>query len=303
MSIRLEMLNAACGAARVLGVAVERIGEFARSCFNSDGGVKNRAGASDLYYTVFGLETLNVLGIEPSKERVSAYLEHFGDGEGLDAVHLASLIRCWAALGEFGASSPDLGKDTFLSAHADRMLGRMEHYRSEDGGYGATTGMRAGTIYHSFIALAAYQDCGREPPERERLAECIASLRTPDGGYANERGIPIGTTPTTAAAAVLLRELGKSVPSEATEWLLRCCREEGGFAATPGAPLPDLLSTATALHALAALGAPLEAVREPCLDFVDSLWTGRAFCGSATDRVEDIEYTFYALLALGHLGW
>ena len=69
----------------------------------------------------------------------------------------------------------------------------------------------------------------------------------------------------------------------------------------PKAPMPDLLSTATALHALAGMQVEFESVREPCLDFLDSLWTGQAFCGHWAEDVTDSEYTFYALLALGHL--
>ena len=65
--------------------------------------------------------------------------------------------------------------------------------------------------------------------------------------------------------------------------------------------VPDLLSTATALHALATAGVSLAEIKEPCLDFLDRLWTGRAFRGHLTDDVEDCEYTYYALLALGHL--
>ena len=66
--------------------------------------------------------------------------------------------------------------------------------------------------------------------------------------------------------------------------------------------MPDLLSTATALHALAAVGAPLDDLREPCLDFLDSLWDHRGgFHGSWADDALDCEYVFYGLLALGHL--
>ena len=65
--------------------------------------------------------------------------------------------------------------------------------------------------------------------------------------------------------------------------------------------MPDLLSTATALHALACLSIATVTLREPCLQFVDSLWTGRAFRGHWADEVEDCEYTYYGLLALGHL--
>jgi hypothetical protein len=84
-------------------------------------------------------------------------------------------------------------------------------------------------------------------------------------------------------------------------WLLARCRE-GGFFASPDAPLPDLLSTATALHALGSLHVPIDGIREACLDFVDSLWTSQgAFYGTWADDVPDCEYTFYGLLALGHL--
>ena len=67
--------------------------------------------------------------------------------------------------------------------------------------------------------------------------------------------------------------------------------------------MPDLLSTATTLHALAALEVRLtEEQTERCLDFVDSLWNADGgFHGNWTDDYLDCEYTFYGLLALGHL--
>ena len=61
------------------------------------------------------------------------------------------------------------------------------------------------------------------------------------------------------------------------------------------------MSTATALHALASLDVSFLALRDRCLDFIDSLWTGRGFCGHWQDDEIDCEYLFYALLALGHL--
>jgi hypothetical protein len=67
-------------------------------------------------------------------------------------------------------------------------------------------------------------------------------------------------------------------------------------------PIPDLLSTATALHALAGMQIDLDPIREPCLDFVDSLWVNQGtFYGNWTDDAPDCEYTYYGLLALGHL--
>ena len=43
-------------------------------------------------------------------------------------------------------------------------------------------------------------------------------------------------------------------------------------------------------------------VKEPCLDVIDSLWTNRGgFFGTWEDDAVDCEYTYYALLAMGHL--
>jgi hypothetical protein len=43
-------------------------------------------------------------------------------------------------------------------------------------------------------------------------------------------------------------------------------------------------------------------VKEACLDFVDTLWSSRGgFYGTWEEDVLDCEYTYYGLLALGHL--
>ena len=75
-----------------------------------------------------------------------------------------------------------------------------------------------------------------------------------------------------------------------------------GFFAMPFAPIPDLLTTATALHALETLEVSFEHLKESCLDFIDSLWSTKgAFYGNWEEETLDCEYTFYGLLALGHL--
>jgi hypothetical protein len=66
--------------------------------------------------------------------------------------------------------------------------------------------------------------------------------------------------------------------------------------------VPDLLSTAVALHALSGLHVPMDHLKEPCLDFLDTLWVNRgSFFGHWHEDTLDVEYTWYALLALGHL--
>ena len=108
----------------------------------------------------------------------------------------------------------------------------------------------------------------------------------------------------TAAAAVAVgRQLGQSAPDGVAEWIRARFHESGGFFALPGAPMPDLLSTATALHTLSGLECDIEPFRELGLDYLDSLWTNKgAFHGHWADEYLDCEYTWYGLLTLGHLG-
>jgi hypothetical protein len=249
------MLQVARLAPKLLQDASDPVAAYFLSQFNVDGGAKDRAGQSDLYYTVFALEGLIALQRElPSG--VDGYLERFGEGADLDLVHLCCLARCWAALKRPG---PDLAE-------------RIDAEWNRD------------SVYHSFLAWGALQDLGCPP--------------TP---FALRDGSLALTTPTTAAAVTLLRQMQAPVPQTALKWLLARAHPEGGFSATENAPMPDLLSTATALHALSGEKMPIDHLREQTLDFLDTLWTGRAFCGSWADDVPDCEYTYYALLAMGHL--
>lgn len=284
------MLQVARLAPKQLGDSRDLVAAFLLSQINPDGGFRDRAGNSDLYYSVFGLEGLVALGVEPPRSRTAAYLRTFGAGEGLDFVHLACLARCWATV------SRDL-----QDVPGPLILQRIESFRSASG-YNQTPGAPHGSLYASFLAMGAYQDMRCQMPEPRRLLECIAALQARDGGYANQPGMSAGLTTTTAAAVTLLRHLQQEIDARLGEWLLARCRPEGGFFASPAAPVPDLLSTATALHALSGMHVSFREIQESCLDFVDSLWNKRGgFYGSWADDTLDCEYTYYALLALGHL--
>ena len=285
------MLQVARLAPNELHDASERVVEYLRGQFNADGGVKDRDGNSDLYYTVFGLEALSAMRADLPNGATASYLDGFAGGQGLDLVHLACLARCRASLRP-GEIDP---------ATRTALLSNLERFRAVDGGFSPRTGSAQGTVYHSFLALGAHQDLGADVANPDGLIECLTGLQTPDGGYANEHGLEVGTTPAAAAAVTLLRNLGAPVPASAAQWLLGQAIPDGGFLAMPRAPMPDLLSTATALHALAGMQVSFEGVVDGCLDFVDTLWTGRSFCGNWSDDSADVEYTYYGLLALGHL--
>jgi prenyltransferase beta subunit len=127
----------------------------------------------------------------------------------------------------------------------------------------------------------------------------------PDGGFSNEPALATSVTTATAAALCLLHYLRRPVPESAVRWLLDRAHPSGGFMALPfagGAGIPDLLSTATALHALTLLDTCPESTREKHLDYLDSLWDPQGgFRGHWADDAVDCEYTYYGLLSLGHL--
>ena len=249
------MLQVARLAPNLLQNASDPVAEYFLSQFNEDGGAANRAGHSDLYYTVFALEGLVALQAE-LPNTVSDFLQTFGDGKELDLVHLCCLARCWANLKQ---KAPNL-------AHRIDALWDRE------------------SVYHSFLAWGALQDQGQRP---KPIAVRDIS--------------PVRTTPTTAATMTLQRQMQLTVTPETVQWLLARAHPEGGFSATEDTPMPDLLSTATALHALSGHHVSFAHLKEPTLDFLDTLWTGRAFCGNWADDEPDCEYTYYALLAMGHL--
>lgn len=299
------MLQVARLAPKVLGPeATELVARFLGTQQNPDGGFRDRKGASDVYYTVFGIDALTALQRPLHAERLRGFLKRFGEGVHLDFVHLCALARCWAALAREGASSEFVdssGQDVRVS-----IARRLAEFRARDGGFYPAPGNARGTAYGAFLGLAAYQDLGIELPEPLELVRSLKFLETEDGAWTNEvfgRGsMPVGATNATAAAVTVLRHLNMPVSPAVSAWLLAQAHPQGGFVAVPGAPMPDLLSTATALHALAGLQVSFEPLKDRCLDFIDSLWTNEgSFHGNWADEHLDTEYTCYGLLALGHL--
>jgi hypothetical protein len=291
------MLQIARVAPKVLEDSADLVRAFFARQFSPEGGAMDRAGKPDLYYTIFALAGLQAMQAEQEiadcKSQIANWLRSFGGGEALDFVHLSALARCWAAM----------GLDDAPAGLADTLLSRIETHRARDGGYDADVAADRGNAYGCFVALGAYQDLSRELPEPLHMVQCLKFLETPDGAWANARGLKVGSTNATAAAVTLLHQLGVPVNQSVGDWLLAQVHPEGGFLAMPSAPMPDLLSTATALHALSCLDRAVPAaIRESCLDFVDTLWSAEGgFHGHWADDHLDAEYTFYGLLALGHL--
>ena len=293
MSLRLQLLQVARLAPRLLGDSTPLVREFFQRQFNADGAASNRDGKPDLYYTIFALAGAQTLDTNLRLASTAAWLDSFGDDDALDFVHLGALARCWAAVG-----LQRLPKDR---DHA--ILARIESFRKPDGGYDIDPKLVHGTAYGAFVALGAYQDLGQTPPRILDLIRGLKRLETPDGAWSNQAGMTVGSMNPTAGAVTLIRHLGFPVNQDVADWLLAQAHAKGGFKATPDAPIPDLLSTATALHALSAMDRRISSnLHERCLDFLDTLWSAEGgFHGHWADDHLDPEYTFYGLLALGHL--
>ena len=288
MTFRREMLQVARLAPKVLGDSVDLVNIFVRAQWNADGGVRDRGGVSDLYYAVFGLECLQALQ-QPLPAITASWLRTFADGAALDFVHRCCLARAWAIVDR--ASAPTSLIDGVLN------------FRCSDGGFAQRVGETTGNAYAAYLAIGALQDLAADLPPAVEVLSSLEACRSRDGGYANHPGGSMSTTPTTVAAVFVRHVYGAAIDRTVGDWLDSLRHPQGGFRANAQVPMPDLLSTATALHALACLGRdPTSEQVDADLDFVDSLWTNNgAFHGHWAEEALDVEYTYYGLLALGHL--
>jgi prenyltransferase beta subunit len=292
------MIQTIAKAPHLLDDATDPVRRFVLSQQAGDGGFRGRGTDSDLYYTVFAMEIMIALECPVPIDRLQAFLRPFNHGQTLDLVHLASLARCWANLADVAGRSIETHLREGLT---HRLLG----LKCSDGGFSTSASDDRGNAYGCFLALAMCQDLGIDLFEPASILQSLSSLATDDCGFANESAGRPAPTPSIAAALCVYHMLGRSMPEAPVAWLQHRIHFRGGFCAMAGEgtlSLPDLLSTATALHALSYCRLPAPQPRERHLDFLDSLWDPQGgFSGSWADPMIDCEYTYYGLLTLGHL--
>ena len=261
------------------------------SCRVNDGGFRGRGSRSDLYYTIFGLDCALALNPDLDIYPVVGYLREQGCKGGHDLVHLACLARGLARTREW--AEPGLVTQTFQA---------IEAHRREQGGYYLNSEQARESVYASFLAYLAYDEWRLVPPAVEKLVPLLDSRRTNDGAYSDQPGSIEGTTTVTAAATVLRLAITGDIDGQACDWLV--CRQHamGGFAASPRTPIPDLLSTATALFAFYVMNGSGPRFSAETLQFVEDMWVSTGgFAGTLLDVQPDCEYSYYGLLALGLL--
>ena len=109
----------------------------------------------------------------------------------------------------------------------------------------------------------------------------------------------VATTNATVAALAIIGQLEGYKPIDDLFYLRDTQDETGGFKAGRGAPVPDILSTATTLFLMGCYD--IRPVR-PVHDFIEAHWLDSGgFSATLLEDSSDVEYVFYGLLALGAL--
>lgn len=236
-------------------------------------------GPSDLYYTLFGTACAAALHRLWLPVRLRRYLSTI-PANGHDLVHSAALavLRRFALMRPPRIAVPD--------------------FQAQDGGFSHLPGQRvSGTAYGAYIGLMLCEALGKAFPR-------AAVGAPPDGPAGKQLDIvqkPAASTTTnlSAALAVAVIKGGGTGADALRRQLFDLVLTDGGFPPWGGGEA-DLLSTASAVCALRLSGGLPNQLRPGLARFIHSCWTDSGGFRPAPDQgVPDVEYTYYALLALG----
>lgn len=260
--------------------ARQRIVAFMRSQRTPCGSYVNKQGEEDLYYTAFGWLLESVLGESGDERAMEEYLSAI-DERGLDLVHYAAYMRCRllqkAAQGRLSLLWQSLRTMPIRPLASFPTLPNGDPH----------------SPYTQFVWLSLVEDT-----RNDYHPASLADYRTADGGYANVKGGNSAATNATAAALMVVGQ-SEGYRRQDAEALAAMQMSNGGFKATELSPVPDLLSTATALFTFACYDLR---PRYDAADFVEAHWLeSGGFAATLLDDKSDVEYLFYGLLALGTL--
>lgn len=264
------------------------------AALDQNGGFRGRKGNGDLYYSAFVLRGLFLLGMlddEKLLTRVADFLEVQQRRDDLSPTDILSWTFC-ASL-----TLTVQGKE-LLPEQIGSLLHRWERFRRSDGCFATSEKSAFSSTYTTFLAAIFYELLGES--ERSRLIpiEPILERRRSDGGFVELPPLRYSGTNPTAAAVGLFTILEVPLPDKqnTVEFLRRREQPTGGFQAHARIPLPDLLSSFSALTALYDLDAADHVNRSALRNFVTSLRSpDGGFFGMMSDQQSDVEYTFYGM--------
>ncbi len=285
------MIDALKNAPLLMNDGAKSVSKFLLSCRTDDGGFHSRDSRSDLYYTFFASEALSALNIDFDKKTFKSYLNQFIAEKPKDMVHFSALIRCLA----------NFFPKTLLSLK-DQFSLHLLSFKAKDYAFANFPNSSSATAYATFLAVGAHQDLNIPLKNKKQIINTILNLKNSDHGFANDKIFQVSTTAATAAALMTLKALNAKTQSPSLDWLKQRLTKKGGFEPAPNINLPDILSTAAAVHTLTCYGLDLSDQTKKISDFVNKLQTKKGgFIGSENDSLPDCEYTYYAMLILTDL--
>ncbi|MDR1381169.1 MAG: hypothetical protein LBJ47_06780 [Tannerella sp.] len=297
--------------------AVSRISRFVASQKTGDDAFVNKSKNADVYYTMFGWLLSCVLDIRLDNKKTAHYVEELRT-DSMDLIHCAAYARCRMIRRLPGGKAGWIRK--MLPANRGLETATLRFLRTGNGtGTGrfavkpdsAYSGFPHGdpeSPYSRFLRLSMLEDTGQKYDGTAETVHSLSAYKAPGGGYSNIRQSTVSgdvraggraTTNATVAALAVIGQLDGYRLNDDVLFLRDMQHETGGFAATVQSPVPDLLSTATALFMLRCHD--IEPKISP-RDFIEAHWLDSGgFAATLADGTSDVEYTFYGLLAMGAL--
>ena len=277
----------------------EELRAYFLTALAQNGGFRGRKvngleGSGDLYYSGFAIRGLFLLGMLDDKKilpQITGFLEEQQRRDDLSPVDILSWTFCATLV--YAVQSK-----VFLPEQKAALLRRWESFRRSDGCFAASATSAISSTYTTFLTAIFYELLGESERSLSLPVEPVLERRRSDGGFVELPPLKYSGTNPTAAAVGLLTVLESPLPekSKTVEFLCQCQQSAGGFQAHARIPLPDLLSSFSAVTALYDLDAADRINRSALRNFVTSLRSpDGGYFGMLPDQQSDVEYTFYGM--------
>ena len=272
----------------------EELRAYYLAALDQNGGFRGRKGSGDLYYSGFAIRGLFLLGMLDDKQllsRIVGFLDEQYRRNNLSPVDMLSWTFCTALVNAVQ------GKE-FLPEQTASLIDRWETFRRSDGCFAGSDKSAASSTYTTFLTAIFYELLGEPERSLSISVEPILDRQRPDGGFVELPPLRYSGTNPTAAAVGLLTILEVPLPDKrkTIDFLNQCQQSTGGFQAHARIPLPDLLSSFSAVMALHDLDAVDLVNRSALRNFITSLRSpDGGYFGTLPDQQSDVEYTFYGM--------
>jgi prenyltransferase beta subunit len=278
---------------------------FIKNQHNPDGGFRGRTTQSDVFYTFFAVASLNMLNVhaEVSSAATARFISKcYCKNGGFCATPLkknSTLVHTTAAL----LTLQILDSQHIYKKWKTTILHYLSTLAHKNGGFMAEETDKFPNIYSTFLAFIALACLDADFKKyREKTVKFVTKLQHKDGGFKSSLNSRIATTNSTAAAIALCAYLDPDVINieRTKDFLHSMYTKIGGFKAAMYAPVPDMLSTYSAVTSLYILEC-LDIIDErKCKNFVLSLQhKNGGFTLLPNEQIADTECTYYGLATIG----